>query len=174
MDRQAIPPRQEQEVFDAELYALYQAAKIFNERSEPGQEYIILSTAAIERARTDETGPGQRFAISIMEVCSSLSNRGNTPTLRWVPSHLGVEGNETADDRAKGAVESLGDSVPRDYLRETSCARMTRRATKARPVGVGEWIVGRVDRRRRYKPPNGQKVRKELRHECKALVGCYY
>ena len=40
--------------------------------------------------------------------------------------------------------------------------------------GVKEWIVGPVDHRCRYKPSKSQKLRKELRHEHKALAGCYY
>ena len=58
------------EVFDAELYPLYQAVKIFDERNEQNQCYTILSdsTAAIECARFDEMGPGQRFVVAIIEV----------------------------------------------------------------------------------------------------------
>ena len=91
-----------------------------------------------------------------------------------MPSHLGIEGNEIADDWAKRVAEDLGDSVPRAYLRETSFAHMARRATEARSAGVIKWIVDHVNRRRRYSPPKGQKLRKELRHERKALAGRYY
>ena len=94
------------------------------------------STAAIERVRSDEMGLGQRFAVAIIEVCSRLLSRGNTLTLRWVPNHLGIEGNEIADDWAKRAAEDQGDSVPRAYLRETSFAHMARRVTEARSSGV--------------------------------------
>ena len=54
-------------------------------------------------------------------------------------------------------------------IRETSFAHMARMATE-----VSKWIVDHVDRRRRYSPPKGQKLRKELRHERKALAGRYY
>ena len=66
------------EVYDAELYALYQAAKIFDERNDRDQTYTILSdsAAAIGRAKSDEMGPGQRFAVAIIEVCSRLLSRG--------------------------------------------------------------------------------------------------
>ena len=72
------------EVFDAELYALYRATKILEERGEQGQDYTILSysTAALARARSDSTGPGQLFTIAIAEVCSRLANQGNTLTLK--------------------------------------------------------------------------------------------
>ena len=38
------------------------------------------------------------------------------------PGHMGVEGNEVRDDSAEKAAESLGDAVPKAYLRETSFA----------------------------------------------------
>ena len=81
---------------------------------------------------------------------------------------------EVADDWAKRAAGDVGDSVPRAYLRETSFAHMARRVTEAKAAGVKEWIVDHVNRRRRYSPPKGQKLRKELRHERKALAGRYY
>ena len=164
------------EVFDAELYALYRAAKILDERGEEGQDYTILSdsTAALERAASDRMGPGQRFAVAIMEIHDRLAGRGNTLTLRWVPSHQGVEGNETADEWANEAAGSTGDAVPRAYLGEMSFAHMARTATEAKSTGVGEWIRSHVNCRRRYCQPKGEKLRKELRHERKALAGRYY
>ena len=66
------------------------------------------------------------------------------------------------------------DSVARDYLRETSCAQMARMATEANSGEWKRWIVDHVNRRRRYKPSKSQKLRKELRHQRKALVGRYY
>ena len=107
------------EVYDAELYALYQAAKLFDERNERDQAYTILSDseAAIGRAKDDDMGPGQRFAVAVIEVCSRLASRGNTLTLRWVPSHLGVEGNEQVHQRA-GEVAA----IPRRGLRHRDIA----------------------------------------------------
>ena len=136
------------EVFDAELYALYQAVKIFNERNEQDQSYIVLSdsAAAIEHARSGEMGLGQRLAVAIIEVCSRLTSRGNTLTLRWVPSHLEIEGNEIADDLAKGVAEDPGDPVPRACLCETGFAYINGRVTEARSAGVSSWIADHVNR----------------------------
>ena len=106
------------------------------------------------------------------EVCSRLASRGIL-TLRWVPSHSDIEGNEVADDWAKMAAESPLDAVPRDYLRETSFAHMTRRATEARSAGVEKWIGDHVKNKHRYTPPKGPQLCKELRHERKALAGRY-
>jgi hypothetical protein len=88
--------------------------------------------------------------------------------------HLGVEGNETADEWTNEASKSMGDSVPRAYLREMSFAHMARIATEAKSTGASRRIGDHINRRRRYSPPKGQKLRKELRHERKALAGRYY
>ena len=86
-------------------------------------------------ARSDNTGPRQRFAIAIIEVCSRMASPGNVLTLRWVLSHSDIGGNEVADAWAKDAAESPLDAVPGDYLRETSFAHMTRMATMLGPRG---------------------------------------
>ena len=125
LSRKAVPPRQEQRGLDAELYSLYQASKILEERSKQGQDYTILSdsTVAISRELSDSTGPGQRFAIAIAEVCNRLASRVNTLTLRWAPSHSDIEGNEVADDWAKMA---------------TTCAT---NSTSCRPTSAGGAVM---------------------------------
>ena len=107
-------------------------------------------------------------------MSSRLASRGNTLTLRWVPSHSDIEGNEVADDWAKMAAESPLDAVPRDYLRETSSAHMAIMAAEARSAGVAKWIGDHVKSKHRYTPPKGPKLRKELRHKRKALAGHHY
>ena len=49
------------EVFDAEIFALYQALKMFEARNEEGASYTVFSdsTAAFPRAISDRIGPGQ-------------------------------------------------------------------------------------------------------------------
>ena len=84
------------EVFDAELYAAYRALCSFDERQESGRRYTIFShsTAASDKIRTDTLGPGQRFAVAGSEVCSRIAARDNDVTVRWVPAHSTVAGNE--------------------------------------------------------------------------------
>ena len=85
------------EVFDAEVFAIYQALCVFEQRQESSHGYTIFadSTSAIDRVRTDVIGPGQRFAVAAMEVCDRVLARQNTVTIRWIPAHIGIQGNES-------------------------------------------------------------------------------
>ena len=87
------------EVFDAEIFAIYQALCTLDERQENGRMYTIFSdsTAAIDRISTDTLGPGQRFAVAASEVCSRIAARDNEVTVRWVPAHSTVPGIEKAN-----------------------------------------------------------------------------
>lgn len=84
------------EVSDTEVYAIYRALRILDQSQESGHRYAIFVdfTSAIERIRTDALGPGQRFAIATMEVCSRILARENDVTVRWAPAHYGIAGNE--------------------------------------------------------------------------------
>ena len=45
---------------------------------------------------------------SRVSVCHQLITRGTDIVLQWVPSHVGVPGNESADRAAKQAARGLG------------------------------------------------------------------
>ena len=105
-----------------------------NQRQESDCSYTVFvdSTSEIDRVRTDGIGPGQRFAGVAIESCSQIMSRANIATLRWVPAHQGVAGNEKADKFAKAAAENnIPDSAVPDELRwEASLSHMTRVATE--------------------------------------------
>ena len=86
----------------------------------------------------DHTGPGQALAIGAIATAESLTNRGNTITLRWKPSHEGIGGNEVADRAAKRAAEELEGRTNPDYLREASLAHLSRTVTEARTEATAE------------------------------------
>ena len=44
-------------------------------------------------------------------MCHQLITRGTDIVLQWVPSHVGVPGNESADRAAKQAARGLGDTA---------------------------------------------------------------
>ena len=67
----------EKEVLGAKLHAPHHAMETFESRREGGQQYTVFTdlTAAIARARSDNTGPGQRIAIAITEICRERSGQ---------------------------------------------------------------------------------------------------
>ena len=93
-------------IFDAEVFAVWQALRALEERNERDCEYTIFvdSTSAITRVRDDAWGPRQRFGVAAIEVETRLGAAGNRVTIRWVPAHAGAEGNEVADQYAKDEI----------------------------------------------------------------------
>ena len=85
-----------------------------------------------------------------------------------------MEGNEVAGLHAKGGAESGFHAVGRVHMRETSFAHMARPTTEVKASGTNSRITSHIRRRRGYKPTRGGRLRQELRHERKALVGRYY
>ena len=63
------------EVFDAEVFAVWQALRALEQRNEHGREYTVFvdSTSAITRVRDDARGPGQRFGVAAIEVETRLA-----------------------------------------------------------------------------------------------------
>ena len=143
------------EVFDAEVFAIGQALRVFNDRDDENIRYTIFSDsqAALSRIQHDRTGPGQALAISAITTAGAMMDRGNTITLRWTPSHGGIDGNEQADEMAKRAAEEREGRADPLYLREASLSHLTRATTEARSTATSEWIRTRSGRRRRYRPP---------------------
>ena len=113
------------------------------------------SAAAIERVWSDSIGPGQRFAVAVIGVCTRLMSRDNEVTVSWAPAHHGVLGNEKADEYAKAAAEGTepDSAVPDEYWWETSLSHMTRVATEARSRSAAQWIPDHVGPQRKYSPP---------------------
>ena len=115
------------EVFDAEAFATYQALRSFEERQESGHHYAVFTDAqaAVRRMATDAAGPGQCWARAAIEVCSQLRARDNIVQVRWVPAHIGIEGNEAADTFTNEAAGGRQYSVEDRQLQEASLSHLS-------------------------------------------------
>ena len=118
-----------QEAFDAELISIMMGLRIMAQRVETGRSSTLFadSQAAMRRTLSDAPGPGQEVAVEIIRYAHRLRTQGNTITIRWVPSHQGVKGNERAYQRA-GEAATL--PLPRAAIRRQSLAYLRRRATE--------------------------------------------
>ena len=164
------------EVFDAEVFAIREALRVLNRRGEAGKRYTIFSDsqAALSRIQHDRTGPGQTLAIDAITTAGEIVSRGNNICLRWTPSHEGIEGNERADQMARRAAEGREGIAGPEYLSEASLSHLTRVTTENRSNATAEWIRKRSGRHRRYQPPKGGKMRKELGKARKELASRFY
>lgn len=70
-----------------EPYAICQALKAFELRSETSRQYRANfdSMAAISRATTDGTGPWQRFVVATIEACERTQQSRSEVTTRCAP-----------------------------------------------------------------------------------------
>jgi hypothetical protein len=100
---------------------------------------------------------------------------GCTVTLRWVPGHKGVPGNEQANAIAKRAAkEPPEDAYSRQIMRTASLTYLTRKTTETRTRATKEWIETRTAKSKAYIPRNQMGLRKNLHHEKKEVASRFH
>lgn len=96
------------EVVDAELYAITEALKPGRGwRFQPETRVINIFTdsrAALQRITKGVSSEvGQWLVRRIVERTENIRRASGQVTLRWVPAHSGIEGNQRADEAARSA-----------------------------------------------------------------------
>ena len=165
------------EVFDAEVFAIYQALRIFEARQQSGEEYIVFSDRqpAIRRAMSDSLGEGQYWVRAIIEVATQLVANSNVVWVLWVPAHAGIRGNKVADGMAKEAAGDRAHDVPDEIRWQTSLSHLSRRAAEGRARATSQWVTDHVRPERRHHPPDGSGLcRRMPRRVRKSTVQRYY
>ena len=66
------------------------------------------SLSALQAIKHNSQSSREDVVKEIVVVCHQLITRGTDIVLQWVPSHMGVPGNESADRAAKQAGRGLG------------------------------------------------------------------
>ena len=163
-------------VFDAEVYAIYQALKIFEERHQSGKQYTVFSDCqpTIKRTLSDALGPGQQWARAIIKAATGFVRCGNEVLILWVPAHAGVRGNEVVDGMAKKAAAGQIYGVPDQFRWQASLPHLSRRATERQSEDTSRWIRDHVRPERHYVPPGGPGFRKRAMRRVRKSVAQRY
>jgi len=100
------------EVFDAELFAVLQAAKFANKIRVTDPNFnrniwiLTDSQAAWSRLQNTNAKSGQNITSKFRNIFTHLHSHGIQLRLKWIPSHKGIFGNEQADSAAKNGAQN--------------------------------------------------------------------
>jgi len=95
---------QECEVYDAELFAIYKALEIGNQRSQASTSDLWIfsdSQAALKGLKAGQNRANHTLYQKIYKIAETIDKKGIKIHISWVPGHLGIYGNEKADKSAK-------------------------------------------------------------------------
>ncbi|KAI5785399.1 hypothetical protein FPQ18DRAFT_405087 [Pyronema domesticum] len=102
---------------------------------------LIISSASASPMPEAEAKP--QLKACIWKGCTPQSTARCDPvTLRWVPAHKGVAGNEMAEQMAKKAAVHLeeDDRFSKQFMREASLAYLKRKTSDIKTTAAKEWI----------------------------------
>jgi ribonuclease HI len=129
------------EVFDAELIGILEALKIaVKVRKQRNYSQLTIfsdSQLAIQRILNDKLGLGQALAIEIIAITEELKEKDVLTTIRWVPSHFGIEGNEKADLLAKKAANQPNNAQIEGY---SSFSYIQRLVQRQKALDTQQWL----------------------------------
>lgn len=130
-------------VFRSELIAIYEGLNFINVTTELDYSdiWILTDSRASIQHLSQWTSVGDMTSLKILELVSRLSP-GHTIYFQWVPSHVGLEGNEIADSLAKSAsVAALHNNTSLTFSEISSIKKMESNALWRTPP-VHTWYFG--------------------------------
>ena len=97
-----LPP--ESSIFTAELTAIREALKHCFDLNET--TYVICCDSRSSLAIIEHLYSKHSIVVKIQDLLIQLQTAHKTVSLCWVPSHVGVRGNEHADEAARAAISN--------------------------------------------------------------------
>jgi ribonuclease HI len=139
-DRRHLGTESQSTVYAAELSGIEMAlartisdnkanTNIIGSKRNTAREVIILSDsqAAIQAVQNPQRPSGQYVLRLLYDHVRTLRSQSTNITLRWIPAHVGVPGNEAADGNAKcAALEFAGgatDGADKPIIRLAAAAK---------------------------------------------------
>lgn len=96
-------------ILSAELFAIKESLRIISNL--PPSKWMICSDSLNALQCLNELSPKHPLAVKSLDLHHSSISKGSTVDLVWIPSHVGIRGNEDADKIAKTAAND-GDFIP--------------------------------------------------------------
>ncbi|GFV55701.1 putative RNA-directed DNA polymerase from transposon BS [Trichonephila clavipes] len=94
-------------VLESELIAIDEALRIIKTMTSPDEIWILCDSRSAIQHLSDWTNVGDKTSVSILKNLKELSQQHEI-YFQWIPSHIGLFGNDTADLLAKeGVTEDL-------------------------------------------------------------------
>jgi ribonuclease HI len=85
-------------IFPAEGHGIVKAKEIILQHNDPISEIIIFSDSkSITQAINSPSKEKHQIINLIMQAAEGLRSTGTKATVYWIPSHVGIDGNEKAD-----------------------------------------------------------------------------
>ena len=89
-------------IFSAEVYAIIEALQLIQYRKE--RAFTIFSDSRSTLMSLERYDPPHPLVRKVQELFHAVRTTGKVIDLCWIPSHMGIEGNEEADGAAKTAL----------------------------------------------------------------------
>ena len=144
-------------IFQAEVYAIDRCVQLNLDRNYTNCNIAIMSDSRAAIMALDSHVISSRLVWECLLKLKQLSER-NRVQLCWIPSHIGIEGNEMADSLArKGASVpfigpepfcAVGDHVLREELRDLEICHRNETWHNAHGMRQAKKLLGEYNRKR--------------------------
>jgi ribonuclease HI len=109
------------EIFDLELFAISKSLEKIDDKATESIQltdiYIFVdSLSVIQRIAKNNRSSGQEFVHRIYSKADELFNQNIRLHIHWVPSHIGIYGNEMADLAAKEGASATAYNLTIDKM----------------------------------------------------------
>ncbi|GFU46495.1 probable RNA-directed DNA polymerase from transposon X-element [Trichonephila clavipes] len=138
-------------IFTAEAVAIYRALQLIDSTM-PRKYCIYTDSMSVLEALENYHDRCHPVVCTILDITSRLYSKGFDIVFCWLPSHVGIIGNEQADNAAKSATTHLPLAVPRSDMKrvimhhifkiwqESWSQQLDNKLHSVKPV-IGAWPV---------------------------------